>query len=141
MTMYLSTPYGRWMSHRRMMNRWLDENAAEEPRSQVIFPLDVKAEDESYVVSALLPGVDAEDLNITIVNDTLTIQGELKNDYDEKASYVLQERPSGRFLRAVSLPEPVDSTKVEASLKNGVLTLRIPKAEEAKPKTIKVMAK
>jgi HSP20 family protein len=129
------------MSHRRWMNRWMDENAADEQRSRVVFPLDVKAEEDAYMISALLPGVSAEDVSITIANDKLTIQGELKNEYDENASYVLQERPSGRFFRAVNLPESVDSTKVEASLTNGVLTLRIPKAEEAKPKTIKVLTK
>lgn len=141
MTYYLATPYGRWLNHRRMMNRWLEESALDDMHDRVTFPLDVKAEQDGYVVTALLPGVISDDLNITITNDILTIQGELKNDYDEKATYVLQERPSGRFYRAISLPEAVESTKVEASLTNGVLTLRIPKAEEAKPKTIKVVAK
>jgi HSP20 family protein len=141
MAMYISTPYGRWMGRRRMMNRWLDENVAEEPRNRVFFPMDVKADEDGYVISALLPGVIADDLNITIANDTLTIQGDLKNEYEEDATYVMQERPSGRFFRAINLPEPVDSAKVEASLTNGVLTLRIPKAEEAKPKMIKVINK
>ena len=141
MTYYLATPYGRWMNHRRMMNRWFEENAVDEPRDRVTFPLDVKAEEDGYLITALLPGVASDDLNISIANDILTIQGELKNDYDEKATYVLQERPCGRFFRAINLPEAVDSTKVEASLTNGVLTVRVPKAEEAKPKTIKVIAK
>jgi HSP20 family protein len=141
MTYYLTTPYGRWMNHRRMMNRWLEENALDDLTDRVTFPMDLKAEQDGYVVTALLPGVSSDDLNITITNDVLTIQGELKNDYDENATYVFQERPSGRFYRAINLPESVDSTKVEASLTNGVLTLRIPKAEEAKPKSIKVVAK
>ena len=141
MAMYISTPYGRWMSNRRWMNRWLDEREAEQPRQRVFFPLDVKSEQDGYEISALLPGVDADDLNITIVNDTLTIQGEFKNGHEEDATYILRERPSGRFHRAINLPEPVDAGKVEASLANGVLTLRVPKAEEARPKTIKVNSK
>jgi len=141
MAMYISTPYAHWMNRRRMMNRWLNETPDEESARRVVFPLDIKVEDEDYLVSALLPGVSVDDLNITIVNDTLTIQGDLKNEYEENSSYLLQERPSGRFYRAINLPEPVDSSKVEASLTNGVLTLRVPKAEEAKPKTIKVTSK
>ncbi len=141
MTLYFSTPYGPWMRHRRWVNRMLDENLAAEPRPRVYFPMDVKAEDDSFEVSALLPGVSAEDLNITIVNDILTIEGELKYAQDDNAAYLLRERPSGRFYRTIRLPDPVDAGKVEASLVNGVLTLRVPKAEEAKPKTIKVTSK
>lgn len=141
MALYISTPYGRWMRHRRWMNPWMDEKIEAEPRPRVYFPLDVKAEADGFEITALLPGVTVDDLNITIVNDTLTIEGEMKYEYDEKAAYLLRERPSGRFYRTVRLPDPVDSAKVEASLINGVLTLRVPKAEEAKPKMIKVMSK
>lgn len=141
MALYISTPYGRWMRHRRWMEPWMDANIEAEPRPQVFIPLDVKAEADGFEITALLPGVAAEDLNITIVNDTLTIDGEIKSEYDEKAAYLLRERPSGRFYRTVRLPDPVDSARVEASLVNGVLTLRVPKAEEARPKTIKVTSK
>jgi HSP20 family protein len=141
MTLYFSTPYGPWMRRRRWMDQMMDENLAAEPRPRVFFPMDVKVEADSYEVSALLPGVAVDDLNITIVNDTLTIEGELKYAQDDHAAYLLRERPSGRFYRTIRLPDPVDAGKVEASLINGVLTLRVPKAEEAKPKTIKVNSK
>jgi len=141
MAMYFSNPYERWLSQRRMMNRWMNETPDEEYRGRVFFPMDIKVDDEAYTISALLPGVASEDLNITFVNDTLNIQGELKNKYDENATYILQERPYGQFYRSISLPESVDAAKVEASLTNGVLTLRVPKAEKAKPKTIKVLSK
>jgi HSP20 family protein len=120
------------MFNRMMNNEWPAESA------RVAFPLDVKDTEEAYEVIAVLPGVSAEDLNIQIANDTLTIQGELKAEYDEQANYLVRERPIGRFMRSLSLPESVDSGKVEASLKDGILTLRVPKAEEARPKTIKV---
>ena len=139
MTMVL-TPYGRFMARRRMMDRMMDDEWEDES-NRVIFPVDIRADDDAYVVTALLPGITAEDLTIQVVNDTLTIQGVLANDRDEHAAYILQERPSGKFCRVINLPESVDSNKAEADLKNGVLSLRIPKAEEARPKTIKITTK
>lgn len=134
------TPYGRYLSRRRMMDRMMDDEWEDES-NRVIFPVDIRADDEAYVVTALLPGISSDDLTIQVVNDTLTIQGVLNHDRDEKAAYILQERPSGKFCRVINLPEPVDSNRAEADLKNGVLTLRIPKAEEARPKTIKITTK
>lgn len=139
MTMVL-TPYGRFMARRRMMDRMMDDEWEDES-NRVIFPVDIRADDDAYVVTALLPGITAEDLTIQVVNDTLTIQGVLGHDRDEHAAYILQERPSGKFCRVINLPESVDSNKAEADLKNGVLSLRIPKAEEARPKTIKITTK
>lgn len=137
MAFYLTTPYNRMMAHRRMFNRMMNDEWFGDAM-RVAFPLDVRDNDEDYEVSALLPGVSADDLSIQVVGDTVTIQGELKVEYDEQANYLLRERPVGRFMRTLRLPEPVDSARVEASLKDGVLTLHIPKAEEARPKTIKV---
>jgi HSP20 family protein len=108
---------------------------------ELTFPIDVKAETESFTITALLPGVHPEDLDIQIVNEIVTISGELKVDRDENASYLLAERPSGRFHRVLTLPTPLNANKVEADLENGVLTLVIPKAEEAKPHTIKINKK
>jgi len=102
--------------------------------------VDVKAEDDTFVISALLPGIKAEDLNIQVVNESVTISGEFKNDRDPDANYLLAERPAGRFTRTITLPMPLNSGKAEADLTNGVLTLRVPKAEEAKPKSIRSSA-
>jgi len=88
-----------------------------------------------------LPGVSAEDLDIQIVNEVVTISGEVKLERDARTEYLLAELPAGRFHRVVSLPAPLDSEKVEASLESGILTLNIPKVEEAKPKSIKVTQK
>ena len=137
MALYVTTPYHRMMNHRRMFNRMMNDEWSGDT-ARVAFPLDVKDSNEAYEITAVLPGVSADDLNIQIANDTLTIQGELKVESDEQATYLLRERTAGRFIRSLQLPEAVDSAKVEASLKDGILTLRVPKAEEARPKSIKV---
>jgi len=108
---------------------------------QVSFPMDVKATPDGFELKAYLPGVSAEDLDIQIVNEVVTISGEVKLERDARAEYLLAELPAGRFHRVVSLPAPLDSEKVEASLESGILTLNIPKVEEAKPKSIKVTQK
>jgi HSP20 family protein len=113
----------------------------EDRGSDITFPIDVRADSDSFIIKALLPGVQAEDLNINIVNETVTISGELNADREEDGNYLLTERPSGRFQRILTLPTQLNPDKVEASLEDGILTLDIPKAEEAKPRTIKVKAK
>jgi len=137
MALYVTTPYHRMMNHRRMFNRMMNDEWSGDT-ARVAFPLDVKDSNEAYEITAVLPGVSADDLNIQIANNTLTIQGELKVESDEQATYLLRERTAGRFMRSLQLPEAVDSGKVEATLKDGILTLRVPKAEQARPKSIKV---
>jgi HSP20 family protein len=104
-------------------------------------PIDVKADSESFTIKALLPGARPEDVDIQIVNDIVTISGELRSDREEGATYLLAERPDGKFHRVISLPTPLDANLVEADLENGILTLQIPKAEEAKPRSIKIKQK
>ena len=138
MTIYIN-PIRR-SARRRMMDELMrdwDEDYAPE----LTFPIDVKVENDSFVIKALLPGVKPEDLDIQIVNEIVTIAGELKAERDEDASYLLAERPSGKFHRVLTLPTPLDASKVEADLENGILTLLVPKAEEAKPHTIKIKQK
>lgn len=138
MTYYFTSPYARRARHamQRMM-----EPEWQQQECNVTFPIDVKVEDDAYLISALIPGIKADELNIQIVNETLSIQGELVNDRDEDARYMLAERPFGKFCRTITLPEPLDTTKADAEFENGVLKLRVPKAEQAKPKSIKVVSK
>ena len=138
MTIYFN-PYMRNF-RRRAMAQMLNEMDSEYEQ-QVSFPIDVKGSADLYELKALLPGVDADDLDIQIVNEVVTISGLMKVEREEQAEYLLTELPSGRFHRVVSLPTPLDASKVEAILENGILTLRIPKAEEARPKTIKILKK
>ncbi|MEW6179478.1 MAG: Hsp20/alpha crystallin family protein [Chloroflexota bacterium] len=138
MSIYWINPYARRMARRHWMQRLSEEWPSEQ--GEVIFPVDVLASENGYTITALLPGVKAEDLNIQVVDNRVSIQGTLKIERDEKAEYLLAELPSGRFCKTIDLPEAVDSSKAEASLKDGVLTLSIPKAEHVRPKTIKVTA-
>lgn len=138
MTLYINPV--RRTARRRMMDElmrdWDDDYSA-----NITFPIDVKADSDSFTISALLPGVHPDDLDIQIVNEIVTIAGEIKTDRDESDNYLLTERPSGKFHRVLTLPTPLDANKVEADLENGVLTLVVPKAEEAKPHTIKIKQK
>lgn len=138
MTVYCSQ-MPRMRYHPRM-SRWMDAELRES-FGELFIPVDVKAEDEAYVLSATIPGVSAQDLNIQVVNETVTIQGEIQVERIDEDHYLLSERPSGRFNRVITLPDALDAGKAEAHIENGVLTLRIPKSEEAKPKTIKINAK
>jgi HSP20 family protein len=137
MTIYV-TPFAR-SARRQMVERMLRH--AEYPEmmeSDVYFPVDVRAENDAFVLTALLPGVSPDEVNVQIVNETVSIQGEYKHERKESDQYLLQELPNGRFSRVLTLPAQLDSTKAEANMENGVLSLRIPKAETARPKTIKV---
>jgi len=97
--------------------------------------LNIRDEGEAYVLSALVPGLKAEDLNIQILDDTLSIEGEYQ---PEDGEYLMRELPIGAFRRALRLPAALDADKAEAKIEDGVLTLHIPKSESARPKTIKV---
>jgi HSP20 family protein len=138
MTMYIS-PYRRIAGLRHAMDRLIDESLAESPvaEREMLLAVDVKGEDEAYELIALVPGLEAEDLSIEVLNNTITIRGEFKLAV-EGADYVTHELPQGRFMRTVTLPVALDPAKAEASIKNGVLTLRVPKAEAHRPKAIKV---
>jgi HSP20 family protein len=109
--------------------------------SQVYFPVDVKAEPEAFVITALLPGLKPDEINIQIVDETVSIQGEFKGEAEANDSYLIKERPAGSFNRVITLPDPLDADRAEASFDQGVLTLRVPKAESARPKTIKINTK
>lgn len=111
-------------------------------RSAGVFPaINVSEDVESVYVRAELPGIKADDLEITMENDTLTIAGERKPAAeDDSVSFHRREREWGAFRRSFSLPTRVDSGKVEARYTDGILTVILPKAAEARPKQIAVKA-
>jgi HSP20 family protein len=109
------------------------------PASMADLAMDVYETKDDVVVKAALPGVKPEEVEITITGSTLAIRGESKVENEIKGSdYVRKERRYGSFARTVTLPEGLRSDKADASFENGMLTLRLPKSEEKKPKTIKV---
>jgi len=103
------------------------------------FPaLNVWEDGDTLYVEAELPGVKSEDIDVSVVGSDLTIRGHRNAQTAEGVAYHRQERAIGEFARVLRMPAEVDSAKVEASLSNGVLLLKLPKAEAAKPKKIKV---
>ncbi|MFW5957646.1 MAG: Hsp20/alpha crystallin family protein [Desulfosalsimonas sp.] len=104
-----------------------------------VFPLINLTETKgAYILRAELPGVSAEDLDIQATGRNITISGERKIETDQNATYHRRERSEGRFSRALTLPGDIDRDKIEASLKDGVLTVSVPKSEKAKAKQIEI---
>ncbi|MHC4859385.1 MAG: Hsp20/alpha crystallin family protein, partial [Planctomycetota bacterium] len=88
---------------------------------------------------AEIPGIDPKELSVTVTGDVLTLEGEKQSEHEEEGkSYHLVERSYGKFRRSISLPGAVDPSRVEASGKDGILTIHLAKREETKPKTIDV---
>jgi HSP20 family protein len=107
-------------------------------------PLNIYADAEGYTFVALVPGVKADELSIETEGNTVKLSGELIAPAiaaDENARALRSEIGFGKFSRAFEMPEEIDADKIEANLDNGVLTVRVPKAEAVKPRTIKVQAK
>ncbi|MGH2523077.1 MAG: Hsp20/alpha crystallin family protein [Anaerolineales bacterium] len=105
-------------------------------------PLDVQAKDDEYLIRANVPGLKPEDLKIEVIDNTVNICGEVKSEHKtEQENYLLQERHYGSFSRSLTLPTRLNPARCEAEIENGVLTVRIPKAEEARPKAIAIKTK
>jgi HSP20 family protein len=102
-------------------------------------PVDIYENGDNLVLKAELPGLSPEDVEIRVQDNTLYLKGERKFEKEvEEQSYHRVERSYGTFTRTFSLPNSIDADKVAANYKDGVLTLTMPKKEEAKPKTIKI---
>lgn len=102
-------------------------------------PINVFSDSEGLLVIAEAPGLEPKSLNLSAQSRTLTISGERKSDAPEDYSgYHRRERPVGKFSRSIQLPEELDLSKAEAKYEAGMLTVRVPKAEEAKPRQISV---
>lgn len=104
--------------------------------------VDLAEEDNRYVLTAELPGLDDKDVELSLVDDVLTIKGEKKDEREEKgAGYHVSERRYGEFRRSFRLPDDVDADKIAASFKKGVLTVELPKHPEAAKKAKKIAIK
>ena len=126
MTFYLHPqPY------RRPVRRWSEKD-------QRTLGVNIREEDDAYLLSSLVPGLKAEDLNIQVLDDVVRIEGEYQTDENE---YLVRELPSGSFTRTLRLPAAIEADSVEAKISDGILTLKLPKAESARPKKIQVTVK
>jgi HSP20 family protein len=138
-------PLREMVTYNQMMDHLFDEFLGRRPANYGIVGIpevDMYQTDDDVVVKATLPGVKAEDINISVTGDGLTIRGEIKEEkVTDKANYHLHERRSGTFARSITLPTSVVSDKAQAVFEDGVLNLTLPKAEEVKPKSITIKAK
>ena len=109
-----------------------------------MLPVDMYETENEVVVKAAAPGVKPEDIEVTVTGDLLTIKGEFKSEserQDEKRAWRRQERRYGSFSRQVTLPAGVNTDACQADFENGVLTLKLPKAEEARVKRVQIQSK
>lgn len=106
--------------------------------AELTLRLDAVEQEDAFKVIASVPGLNIEDLDIEFAEDVLKISGEFKSEFSEDERLALQERPRGKFSRTIRFNKPVKGEEISASLKNGVLTLHIPKAEAAIPRKITV---
>ena len=139
----------RWepLSLRRAMDRLFEESfvrpwGALPTVASGALTVDMYETPEEVVITTAVPGIDPEDVEVSVTGDTLTISGECKAEEDVKgANYLCRERRHGYFSRSLALPANVVSGEATADYANGVLTLRLPKAEEVRPRRIKIEVK
>jgi len=137
-------PFGEMVSLRSAMDRMFEgamigPELEWRPSTSWQLSLDVVESDDDYSVKASVPGINPDDLNITLSGRTLTIKGEVKEETEsEEGKYHLRERRYGSFSRSIRLPTEINAAEVEASYDAGVLKLSLPKVEEVKPKRIEV---
>ncbi len=136
LTPYRPVPLSYLLS--RLYDAELAQSRANAPMQ---LPVDVVATENEYIIHAVVPGLKPEDVNIEINDKTLTIQGETMVPEYDKGQYLLDEICYGKFARTLAIDADLDGSKAEAKVENGLLTLRIPRAESAKPKVVKVMAR
>lgn len=138
-------PMHEMMTLREAMDRLFDD-AFTRPISASAFSgmpaIDLYQDENEVVVKASLPGLKAEDVQISVSNGVLTLRGEFKQDEEKKdKKYHLREQRYGSFERSISLPSDVQTEKSKAEFKDGILTITLPKSEEVKPKTISIKVK
>ena len=139
MTMYM-TPYQRARLQKIALNDRIARNFGS-VSNDVHVPMDIKDDNDAFVLYAIVPGLSAEDIDIEILNDTVSISGEFKREEDNAENFLRSERPYGKFRRSFRFATELVADQAEAKLDNGILSLHIPKVPEAQPKNIKVKTK
>lgn len=141
-------PFRDLISLREAMDRLFEESFVRPQGGELAhrtggtLALDIYETDEAVVVKTAAPGVDPDDIDISITGDTLTIKGETRVDEEvREENYLCRERRYGAFSRSVTIPVAIEADEAEAEFKDGVLKLTLPKAEAVKPKAIEIKAK
>jgi len=136
--------FGELMTLRSAMDRLFDDDLFRPVRWGAAFdgpsmPLDVTTDAEALTIEAALPGIKPDDVEITVENGTLTISGTTAEERTgEEGSYLVQEIRRGTFSRSITLPNGLEPDKAEATFEHGLLRLRVPKAEQLKPRQIRI---
>ncbi len=124
----------------RLFEDFFEDMPAARPYAQSYPPVNLWEDGDNGYVEAELPGMTMNDLEVLVMGNELTINGQRRIEQCKDASYHRRERSQGQFSRTITLPWPIDADKVEAKLQDGILTIRLPKAESAKPKKISVQS-
>ncbi|MFM2105715.1 MAG: hypothetical protein RL338_747 [Chloroflexota bacterium] len=140
------SPFGELMSLRQAMDRLFEDSYVRPTRSILaglggVLPLDIRHDRDSVLVEAALPGVKPDDVELTIEQGTLTIRArtaEERREAGEEGEYLVQEIRRGEMSRTVTLPEGLEAEKAEATFEDGLLRIRIPRAEAVKPRRITI---
>jgi HSP20 family protein len=143
------SPFGELLSLRQAMDRLFEDSFVRSGSGAwgfgpmgaetMALPLDVATTNDELVIQATLPGVKPDEVDITVENGTLTIRGETTSERNEgEGDYLVREIRRGTFSRSISLPGGLEPDKATASFDNGMLTLRVPKAEQVKPRQIRI---
>src|SRR5829696_8996662 len=140
------SPFGEMLTLRQAMDRLFDDDVRPSRwlsggMDGPALPLDVTTDADRLTIEAALPGIKPEDVDITIENGTVTISGKTAGERSaEEGAYVVQEIRRGNFSRSVTLPTGLEPDKAQATFEHGILRLEIPKAEQVKPRQIKISA-
>lgn len=136
-------PWRDILSLRDAMNGLLEESFVR-PRAELMamttgMPLDLRETDDAFIVETVLPGVSQDQVNISVLGDTLRISAEVReSEQHQQARWLIRERRFGSFERSLTLPAPVRPDDAEADFKDGILTIRLPKSEPAAAREIQV---
>ncbi|MCD6361094.1 MAG: Hsp20/alpha crystallin family protein [Armatimonadetes bacterium] len=153
MVMQRWDPFSEIMSLRDAMDRLLEQSVVRPQRGAgapalagtKVMPVDLYQKDSDYVIKAFVPGVKAEDVDIRAERETVFLKahvpGEVEKEEAKNYRWLASELGCGDVVRTVTLPGPIDAGRIEATVENGVLTVVVPQAEEAKPKKIEVKTK
>ena len=145
MTIERWDPFSEMLSLRDAMNRLLEESFVWPSQATALapgrmgLPIDLRETEDQYVLEAALPGVKPEDIDVSVQGNQLRIQAELKQDEEKKGErYHFRERRYGQFQRSIALPTNVKPDQVACEFQGGVLTVTLPKVEEARPRRIQI---
>ena len=138
-------PFREMMTLREAMDRFLQQGAMSRPGQLLssmrpdAIPLDVVERDDAFLVKAAIPGVKPEDVEVVVQGDRVTVRAQCRSEEERHGdNWLMREHRSGNLQRTIALPAAVSSDTAEARIDNGVLTLRLPKAQESRPRRINV---